>query len=158
MGNQEHTILLVDDEPVSLKMLEKLLSRNYTVVTASNGFEALEILSKQEISLIISDHHMPGMSGVELLGQCRTLYPDVIRMLTTANKDVDTYLEAIKRSGAIRVIHKPLNVKNVMSFVEEALVKQEASIMSRTAYDQLEQAIAQVKRAAEGLAKLRKQE
>lgn len=60
MLSQRYTILVVDDEPASLRMFERLLRNHYNVICANNGEEALKILKKEKVSLLISDHRMPG--------------------------------------------------------------------------------------------------
>ncbi len=147
MLKHEHTILAVDDEPANLRLLERLLRRNYKVVTATNGEEALGILRRSKVSLIITDQRMPGMSGTELLRKSRTLDPDMVRMVVTANNDADTFIDAIKNSGAIRVINKPWDPDKVLELVGSALEKYEVLVGNKQAISQLKQANANLGKA-----------
>jgi response regulator RpfG family c-di-GMP phosphodiesterase len=150
---QDHieTLLVVDDEPVNLRMLERLLHHRYRVITANNAEKALEIFKQQEVSMVISDQCMPGMTGTELLCACKALKPDVVRMMITANTDTETYIEAIKNSGAVRVIHKPWEPEKVMQFIKEALEKQRVLFDSKKVIEKIDQALSQLKEASEGL-------
>jgi PAS domain S-box-containing protein len=120
-----HRILVVDDSPVSLRMMERVLDKKYEVFTASNAFAGLEILKTNNISLLISDQRMSEMSGTELLRQSQAIDPDLVCMLVTANTDNDTSAEAINHAGALRVIHKPWDAERVLQFVAEALKHRE---------------------------------
>src|SRR6185295_17374266 len=75
MLKQTHTILVVDDEPSSLLLLERVLRPLYKVITAGSGEVALEVLKTEEISLLITDQRMPGISGTELLRESQLLRP-----------------------------------------------------------------------------------
>src|SRR6185369_9049985 len=95
-----HTILAVDDEPINLRMLERLLRDHYRVITASSGEEALEKLKQEEVSLILTDQRMPTMLGTDFLRFTRQTHPDVVRMVVTATNDMETFIDAIKNAGA----------------------------------------------------------
>lgn len=61
-----HKIMVVDDEPANLRLLKRLFRRDYQVITAASGDEALELLSEHDVSVIVRDQRMPGMTGSEL--------------------------------------------------------------------------------------------
>src|ERR1051326_5530516 len=107
MLEHSHTILIVDDDPLNLKMLERLLQRQFKIRTADGGEAALAILKQEQVSLIITDQQMPGMMGTELLRQSRAMNPDIVCLLMTANKDFETTVDATMKSKALRVINKP---------------------------------------------------
>lgn len=121
MLKQTHTILVVDDEPSSLLLLERVLRPLYKVITAGSGEVALEVLKTEEISLLITDQRMPGISGTELLRESQLLRPGMVSMLLTSNRDSETFIDAIMNSGAIRVINKPWEASNLLSLVETSL-------------------------------------
>jgi DNA-binding NtrC family response regulator len=145
----EHTILAVDDEPSNLRMLVRLLRNHFKLHTATNGQEALQIVNRENISLIITDQRMPGMLGTELLRQCRKINPNMISMVVTANNDIDTFLEAISKSGASRVINKPWEPDDMLEAVREALAKCEKGLATRNAMDRL-------RKVSESLKQIRK--
>lgn len=140
MGKSDHTILVVDDEPANLRMLERLLRRQFQVITAPDGETALEMLKREKVSLILTDQRMPGMSGTELLSKSRMINPDIIRMVVTANNDTDTFIDAITNAGAIRVIAKPWDPDKVMADVSAAIEKYDLILRNKQAMSQLKQA------------------
>ena len=78
-----------------LKAMRRIFRlENYAILTARSGAEALEIVKKESVQVIISDHRMPGMTGAELLREIKALYPDTIRIMLTGHADVT----AIKQS------------------------------------------------------------
>jgi DNA-binding NtrC family response regulator len=137
MENRNHIVLAVDDEPINLMMLEKVLSGQFRVKTAGSGQEALEILHREEVSLLITDQRMPGMSGTELLRQSRALYPDMACFLLTAENDIKTFFDAIVNMGAICVINKPWEPVHLLRTVEVALKNYESLHQNKQAMDQL---------------------
>ena len=140
MLTQEHTILVVDDERANLRMFERLLRNRFTIVCATSGEEALEILTSRKFSLLISDHRMPGMTGVELLRKSIALDSDMVRMIVTADDGIDTFISALKEGGAVRVISKPWDPDRMEQAVLNALQKFEVVKANRQAIDQLKQA------------------
>jgi response regulator RpfG family c-di-GMP phosphodiesterase len=147
MLKKPHTILVVDDDPLNLKMLERLLRREFKVLTAQDGKRALEILETEHIALILTDHQMPEMSGIELLQKCRQINEQMVRMVVTANRDSKTFVEAIRAAGAVRVITKPWDPERVKREVRDAL--QRYTLEAERAY-----AIEQLKQASQELRKL----
>ena len=137
MLNRSHSILVVDDEPVNLRMLERLLRRKFEVITATSGEMALEILKGKNVSMIITDQRMPGISGTELLRKSRAYDPDIVRILVTANSDTDTFIDALQNSGAVRVISKPWDPDKVMQAITSALEKYELMADNRQAMSRL---------------------
>ncbi len=103
----KHTILAVDDEPANLRMLERLLHREYRVLTASSGEEGLELLRREVVSLIISDQRMPGMTGTEMLQESLGTNPDAVKIILTGYTDVEALIEAINCARVYRYVNKP---------------------------------------------------
>jgi DNA-binding NtrC family response regulator len=137
MLKQDHSILVVDDEDTNLMMLEKALRADYKVITARSGKEALGVLKREDISLLITDQRMPGMSGTELLRESQSLRPGMVSILVTSNKDTETFIEAVVKSGAIRVINKPWDRANLLNVVEGCLETYESFVEMRGSIDQL---------------------
>ena len=140
MTDQNHLILIVDDEPINLMMLAKVLRAKFDVKTASSGQEALAMLKREAVSLLITDQRMPGMTGTELMRHSRLINPDMFCILMTAENDMDTLMSAIVESGAIRVINKPWDAAKILSQVEDALAKYEAARKKKAVMDQLKRA------------------
>jgi DNA-binding NtrC family response regulator len=112
MGKRERIILVVDDEEATREALARVLeSAGYTVHTASGGKEALRVADKQPIELVISDYHMPDMTGIELFMLLRERHPNICRIMVTGQADKDVVVRSIVRSindGEVyRFIQKP---------------------------------------------------
>jgi len=95
-SNGRH-ILIVDDEPLVRRSLGELLALSgYTVSTASNGEEALNLLKDYTADIIISDIKMPQMDGVELLRKLKVSHPDTPVILITGYSSIESAVEAIE--------------------------------------------------------------
>lgn len=115
-------ILLVDDEPNILNALRRLLRKeNYTIITASSGKEGLEILKKQQVSLIISDQRMPEMPGVEFLHKVKELYPDTMRIILSGYTEVSAIMAAINEGEVYKFITKPWNDEEIKISIQRSL-------------------------------------
>ncbi|MDA8412809.1 MAG: response regulator [Desulfobacteraceae bacterium] len=92
------TLLFVDDEENVLHALSRIfIDENYTILTASSARKALEILEREPVHLIVSDHRMPVMSGAELLKIVREKYPETIRIMLTGHADVNSIMGRSRR-------------------------------------------------------------
>ncbi|MEM6424735.1 MAG: response regulator [Cyanobacteria bacterium P01_D01_bin.128] len=115
-------ILVVDDEPDNLDLLYRTFYREYQVLRAQNGAQALSTLAEQSsITVIISDQRMPGMSGTELLRQTAVLYPNIIRIILTGYTDVEDLVEAINAGQVFKYVTKPWDEDNLKGVVRQAL-------------------------------------
>lgn len=102
-------ILVVDDESPIVNLLEKFLEeKNYDVVTASNGEEALEEFHRENPSIVLLDIHMPGKSGIEVLKELKQANPHVGVVMITGIADEDMGRSALK-PGALDYITKPFD-------------------------------------------------
>jgi two-component system, probable response regulator PhcQ len=102
------TVLIVDDEVNVLSALQRTLRReNYRLVTATEPAEGLSILKQGEVDVVVSDHLMPNMSGLDFLKEVRALYPDVVRIMLTGHAEVSTAMEAINEGEIYRFLTKP---------------------------------------------------
>jgi response regulator RpfG family c-di-GMP phosphodiesterase len=116
-----YTILAVDDEPANLRMLERLLRSNYRVITASSGEEALEVLRREEVALIITDQRMPGMTGTELLRESMKTNPNTIKIILTGYTDIEALIDAINTSRVYKFVSKPWDPVQLKQIIEGAL-------------------------------------
>jgi DNA-binding NtrC family response regulator len=140
MTKRAHKILIVDDEPVNRKLLEKLLAQKHHPVTASSGQEAVEILRREEISLLITDQQMPGMKGTELISLARAINPDMVCMLMSGVNDTGVFIDALTKSGAVRVINKPWKAQPLLDDIEASLDRYESFMESKQSIDRLRHA------------------
>ncbi len=104
----ERTLLLVDDEPQVVGMLELMLSgEGYNVLTAGSADACFELLATTSAGVVVADLCMPGMSGTELLSRVKKLYPEIVRILVSGNADMNTLTDAINRGSISKFIIKP---------------------------------------------------
>ncbi len=116
------TLLFIDDEANILSALKRLFQPlGYNILTANNGAEALALLEKETVDLVISDMRMPQMTGAELLEQMRSKWPDVVRILLTGYSDMTSTIAAINRGEIYRYISKPWDDNDIVLIVRDAL-------------------------------------
>ena len=103
----KHPILVVDDEAEILFSLRSLLRHEFEVHTAEGGTEALDIMRRHVIHVILSDQRMPQMSGVELLSQARVACPEAVRIVFTGYADLKAVIDAINQGQIFHYLTKP---------------------------------------------------
>jgi two-component system response regulator HupR/HoxA len=112
-----HNILVVDDEVSNLNALRRALRREYNVFTATNGQDALAIMDQNDMALVMADHRMPGMTGIELLEKAWRKYPDTIRIILTSYTDEKLLMDAINMVHAHGYLTKPWEPEEITSIV-----------------------------------------
>ena len=119
------TILVVDDEIAVRHSVTRVLEEaGYKVISTNNGRRALEILKEQAVDVILTDHHMPDLSGIDLLKLVRVRHPQVVRMILTADKQPEIPVRSINESEVYRFIQKPWSnsdLRTIMHFAFEAI-------------------------------------
>ncbi len=101
-------VLFVDDDPEILKVLRRMVRGDgLTVLTATGPEHAFDILKGVEIPVVVSDHQMPEMLGVDFLAALRERHPESIRILLTGQAEMQIAVEAINRGEIYRMITKP---------------------------------------------------
>ena len=136
MNEQDIKILLVDDEPNVLKSLSRLL-KQYYLITASCGEEALLLAKEQTFDLVISDYRMPGINGVDFLIRFKRIQPDAIRMILTGYADLEGVQHAINDAEVFRFINKPWNNLEIVNAVENGLAHRRILLENRMLADQV---------------------
>ncbi|MEL7333104.1 MAG: response regulator [Cyanobacteria bacterium J06560_2] len=118
----KHKILVVDDEPDNLDLLYRTFYRDFKVIKANSGRDALDLLADQgDIAVIISDQRMPGMSGTELLRLTADRYPNSIRIMLTGYTDVEDLVEAINEGKVFKYVTKPWEEDDLRTVVNQAV-------------------------------------
>jgi DNA-binding NtrC family response regulator len=100
-------ILIVDDEESIRSALRRVLRRDYQLSFASSAAEALERLRQERPDVVLSDHLMPEMTGLELLKRCRLLYPNMGRVVLTGQAEMTMVISAINEGNVFRFLTKP---------------------------------------------------
>jgi DNA-binding NtrC family response regulator len=103
----KHTILFVDDERRVLTSMRAMFRREYDVLLANSGAEAIALLRERRVDVIVSDQRMPGMTGVEVLKQVKTLAPNAMRILLTGYADLQAIEASINEGEVFRYLTKP---------------------------------------------------
>jgi len=119
-------LLLVDDEERFLETTKALLDkRGVATFTAKSGLEAMEILDRQRMDVVILDVKMPGPDGVEVLRKIKQRYPLIEVLMLTGHATVESAVEGM-RLGAFDYITKPCDITQLLSKAREAFEKKRA--------------------------------
>jgi len=116
-----YNVLYVDDEPENLIVFSSKFKRIFNVFTAQSAGEGLEVLEKNSIQLVISDHRMPEMTGVQLLEKVRDKHPDIIRIILTAYTESEDIIDAINKGGVYYFIKKPWVGEELHALLDKSL-------------------------------------
>jgi DNA-binding NtrC family response regulator len=119
----KNSILVVDDEAAQRQLLTSALAKDYLVVAAANGAEAVQLLSARGFDLIITDERMPEMNGLELIRWVREHMPEVPIIMLTAYGSIVTAVEAMKL-GAQEYLTKPLKSPDELRLVVARTLQQ----------------------------------
>jgi len=112
-------LMLVDDEERFLSTTAKLIQRRgHHVITASSGPEALAMLARQDVEVVILDVKMPGMDGLEVLREIRVRFPLVGVIMLTGHGTIESAVEGMK-SGAFDFVTKPCDLDDLLAKAEE---------------------------------------
>ncbi len=111
-------VLIVDDNPPMAKTIADILTmKGYKVYVANSGADALEILGKHEVHLMLTDVIMPEMDGIELYRRTKQTNPRMITFLMTAYA-ADNLIQDGMAEGIKTILNKPLNIKLLLDLIE----------------------------------------
>lgn len=119
---RQRTVLLVDDDGFMLDVLADMLSgKDCRVLCASSGEEALALLAREPVDVVVCDQSMPGMGGTELLERVAEVHPATVRLMLTGQTDLSD-IEAAMARGAVDAHHaKPVTAGALRAYLDEAL-------------------------------------
>jgi len=135
-----HSLLIVDDEKDILRTLTLTFEDDYEVFTARSGTEALGILEKQDIALIVADQRMPEMTGVELLQKAIIVKPQTIRIILTGYTDTEALIQAINKGHIYQYVTKPWERQELRILVRRALDSYELTVENQRLLKELQAA------------------
>ena len=122
--NEREKILIVDDEPDTILILQdRLEMEGYEVATATDGTEALELIDQDLPDLVLLDIQMPQLEGIETLTHLHEKYPGLLVLILTAHGTIQRAVEATKR-GAYDFLEKPFQPEHITQKVDRALEHQ----------------------------------
>ena len=114
-------ILVVDDEPIVRESIRDWLKdAGYRVATAESGEEALELIEKQDFSVIIMDIRLPGKTGITVLKEVRALKPCIKSIIITAYPSAEIAAEA-RKLGVVDYLIKPIAPDSLEGLVRETI-------------------------------------
>jgi len=120
-SGQRRTLLVVDDEPGMRAALTRTLRRDgYSILAASSGAEALDMLATNAVHVIISDQRMPGMCGTEFLNVVKQLYPDTMRIILSGYTDLEVVTDSVNRGAVFKFLTKPWDDELLREQVRDA--------------------------------------
>ncbi|MBT3604792.1 MAG: response regulator, partial [Candidatus Latescibacteria bacterium] len=135
----KHKILITDDDLSIRTMLQKVLEKEgYSVITALDGEEGVELAASESPDLILLDLGLPGINGLEALRQIKKNDPDMAAIMITAEGSIESAVSAMK-TGARNYITKPFNTDEIRLIVSETLetvrLRREVNILRSTQRD-----------------------
>ena len=120
------TILLVDDEELVLRAIGRSLrDEDFQLVFTTEPRRALDLIAEKRVDVIVCDQRMFGLLGVNLLAQVRSRHPHVVRILMSANLDLDLAMRAVNESNVLQIVQKPwvgVKLRAMLHGVEQAIV------------------------------------
>ncbi len=145
--DEKPKVLCVDDEVHNLEALSRLLRKDFQVVTANSGKEALTILKNPEnqFSVIITDQRMPEMTGVELLAASEKTQGEAIKIMLTGYSDMEAIIDAVNKGHIYRYIAKPWDSVDLIQTVKSAAELFNTKNLLRKKNDELELAYKDLK-------------
>ncbi|MCK5014295.1 MAG: sigma-54-dependent Fis family transcriptional regulator [Candidatus Omnitrophica bacterium] len=119
--NKNFRILVVDDEPLIRESLYEILRiEGYRVQMAQGGKEALQLMSKNEFDIVVTDFKLPKMSGMDLLEAVKKEYPKTEVIMITGYGSIETAVEAMKK-GAYDYVTKPINDNEIKIIIQKTI-------------------------------------
>ena len=115
--SEKYALLFVDDEEEIISALYDTFIDDYNVFKTTNPKEALEIVKKEDIALVISDQRMPEMTGSELLAEIYNTKPETLRVLLTGYADINAAVDAINKGAIHKYVEKPWNDDDLLAMV-----------------------------------------
>jgi signal transduction histidine kinase len=129
---KQYPILYVDDERANLLVFRHNFGDQFSILTAESAEEALKVIGRESVAVLLTDQRMPTMTGVELAERVMNEHPEVVRMILTAYTDVHAAIEAINRGQVTRYITKPWRGDELGSLLRGGI---EYFTMSATIHD-----------------------
>ncbi len=120
--HMQPSVLLVDDDRSLLDALKRRLhGEAYRILCAGTGDEALQLLSTEAVDVVLSDEHMPSMSGVDLLTEVHRRWPDVVTLMLSGRASAGTIVRALNQGQIFRFLIKPCDADEIAECLRQAL-------------------------------------
>lgn len=126
-GAPRRRLLVVDDEPDMLDFIERATRRTYEVVRCQNGEDALAVLEHSRFDLMVTDHKMPRLTGLELLDRIGALYPEMTRVLLSGYAELPDVQRAAATGRVHHYVVKPVDSRTLLAGLAHARSVHEGS-------------------------------
>ncbi len=136
----KHNLLVIDDEVDITKSLFRQFRRKYHVFVANSADEALPILEKEDIQVVLSDQRMPGMTGINFFNAIKNKFPDTLKLILTGYSDIEAVITAINEGQVFRYLTKPWNPLELNIAIKEAFDQFDLLTYNKVLYEKLSQA------------------
>ncbi|MCA9179230.1 MAG: response regulator [Planctomycetales bacterium] len=113
-------ILIVDDNARLLRGIERMLSEHFTIITVVSAAEAMAVIEREPVDVVLADNQMPGLQGTALLGLVARTHPGIARILMTGDAGAVMKQQA-SRAEVVRVLEKPFHGAKVVAAICDAL-------------------------------------
>ena len=120
-AKEKDAILVVDDDAFMLKVLYRVLQKEYVIYQAGSSEEAVEVLRGRNIKAILCDHVLPGQSGLDFLVTLKQRNAQIKSVLFSAALETDLFIKAINHGQILRFIKKPASPADIQQAVREAV-------------------------------------
>ncbi|MCF7802917.1 MAG: diguanylate cyclase [Candidatus Marinimicrobia bacterium] len=135
----KHAILFVDDDTDFLQFLEELAHNwTYPTRTVDSPQKALEIVEESDIHIVVADHKMPEMTGIELLNILKEQYPQIVRIMMTGYADLESAMDAINQGAVFRFFRKPFQIEQLKDILNAAAKEYDRKRARELLLEQLE--------------------
>ncbi len=120
---KKHKVLYVDDEEINLRIFKDTFRRDFDIHVAISGFDALEVLKKESVDIVITDQRMPGMTGVELLGKINSMFPDIPpnRLMISGYSEDEDIKKAFREYRLSKFVSKPWKYEELRKIINNAI-------------------------------------
>lgn len=143
------TVLVIDDEVRSQESIRRTLDEEFSVLTVSSAEEGRALMERERIHVVLCDHRMPGLTGVDFLKEVRERWPDVVRMIISGYTDAEDIIAGVNDAGIYQYILKPwhpesllLNVRAAVQLFELQQQSNRMNLELRTAQPVLQKRVA----------------
>lgn len=152
--NDIYTLLFVDDEEDILNSLYRSFRKGYNVLLCSSGEEAIELINKTPVDLIVSDQRMPNVTGTEVLRHAYQTQPKAIRILLTGYSDMGSLVECVNEANIYKYVSKPWEPEDlrltILRALESLMLDRQLELAHQSIEDACLNAITMLGMACEG--------
>jgi response regulator RpfG family c-di-GMP phosphodiesterase len=144
-ATRKHTLLVIDDEMDVCDSVHDLLRREFRVLKARSADEGMQVLTNNEVHIIMTDQRMPKVTGVELLTKVYHGHSQAVRMLFTGYADLDSIIQAINQGHIFKFLKKPWQPNELEQAVREAAVEYDRLVAQADMLDHLQSELGQLR-------------